>query len=172
MRKFGSMRTCSRPSFTHCPKCRYAPLPADQSLPAACPGCGLILAKFAPPPPRRVQDEEWEADEPGRMDRMIAGDFHSGACRSHNVLGAWLVGVFAIWGVRLIAMDYRDSGNGASFIHLPLLIFHETGHVLFMLFGQFMTIAGGTPMQLIMPAVLRCVCSSRTAIRLASIGCG
>ena len=30
-----------------CPKCGHAPLPADQSLPAACPACGIVLAKFA-----------------------------------------------------------------------------------------------------------------------------
>ncbi|MBL8513166.1 MAG: hypothetical protein JNJ55_04170, partial [Betaproteobacteria bacterium] len=65
-----------------------------------------------------------------------------------------LLAFFAVWGARLIAMDYRDGGMGASFIHMPLLVFHEAGHVLFLLFGEFMTIAGGTLMQLIMPAVL------------------
>ena len=33
--------------FTRCPKCGHGPLPADQALPAACPACGVILAKVA-----------------------------------------------------------------------------------------------------------------------------
>lgn len=65
-----------------------------------------------------------------------------------------LLAFLALWGVRLVAMDYRELGVGASFIHLPLLIFHEAHHVLFMPFGEFLTIAGGTLMQLLMPAVL------------------
>lgn len=147
----------SPPSFTHCPKCGHAPLPVDQSLPAACPACGLILAKYgAPPPPRRLREDEWTGDEPGRLERLIALVTHVPARVEPTAFWARVVllAIFAIWGVRLIAMDYRDIGVGASFIHLPLLIFHEAGHVLFMLFGQFMTIAGGTLMQLIMPAVL------------------
>ena len=30
-----------------CPKCAHTSLPLDQALPAACPACGLILAKFS-----------------------------------------------------------------------------------------------------------------------------
>jgi len=41
-----------------------------------------------------------------------------------------------------------------AWIHLPNLIFHEAGHVIFMPFGQFMMILGGSLMQLIVPAVI------------------
>ncbi|MDB5812522.1 MAG: hypothetical protein JWN94_4644, partial [Betaproteobacteria bacterium] len=34
-------------AYPVCPKCGHAPLPADQSSPAACPACGIVLAKFA-----------------------------------------------------------------------------------------------------------------------------
>src|SRR5690606_23290293 len=33
--------------YDRCPKCAHTPLPVDQALPAACPACGIILAKFA-----------------------------------------------------------------------------------------------------------------------------
>src|SRR5690606_10331935 len=33
--------------YDRCPKCAHAPMPAQQALPAACPGCGIILAKVA-----------------------------------------------------------------------------------------------------------------------------
>ena len=41
-----------------------------------------------------------------------------------------------------------------TFLNYVNLIFHEAGHVLFIPFGYFLTIAGGTLLQLIIPAVL------------------
>jgi hypothetical protein len=41
-----------------------------------------------------------------------------------------------------------------AFIHGPNLIFHEAGHVVLMPFGEFMTILGGSLMQLIVPGVI------------------
>lgn len=69
-------------------------------------------------------------------------------------LRAALLAVFTVWGWRLIGMDYRDGSLMQSFLHRPLLIFHEAGHVVFMPFGEWMTIAGGTLGQLIMPAIM------------------
>jgi len=63
---------------------------------------------------------------------------------------------FAVWGLTLIAQDYRTGEMGASFIHRPLLIFHEAGHVVFRLFGEWVSVLGGTLGQLIMPAILGC----------------
>lgn len=65
-----------------------------------------------------------------------------------------LLAFFAVWGLRLIAMDFRTGEMGSSFLHGPLLIFHEAGHVIFRILGEFMTIAGGSLGQLIMPAIL------------------
>ncbi len=42
---------------------------------------------------------------------------------------------------------------GWHFIDNVNLIFHEAGHFIFMFFGHFMNIAGGTLMQLIIPAI-------------------
>lgn len=67
-------------------------------------------------------------------------------------VGLWAA--FTLWGLVLINMDYRTGEIGASFLHRPLLIFHEAGHVVFRPFGQWMTILGGTLGQLLMPAIL------------------
>ena len=67
-------------------------------------------------------------------------------------VGLWAA--FAVWGLVLIRMDYRTGEIGASFLHRPLLIFHEAGHVVFRLFGEWMTIFGGTLGQLLMPTIL------------------
>lgn len=61
---------------------------------------------------------------------------------------------FTVWGVMLIMQDYRTGEMGTSFIHRPLLIFHEAGHAVFRLFGEWVMVLGGTLGQLIMPAIL------------------
>ena len=148
--------------YKYCPKCRHAPLPADQSLPAACPACGLILAKFAAPLSRVAYPvtEGPDGAEPGRWQSLTR---RLGEAARHIPPGVepisfWgrvaLLVLFALWGGRLIWMDYRSGEIGSSFLHGPLLVFHEAGHVIFRLFGEFMTILGGTLGQLLMPAVL------------------
>ena len=41
-----------------------------------------------------------------------------------------------------------------SFLHLPDLIFHEAGHVIFSPFGRFMSVLGGSLLQLLVPVIL------------------
>lgn len=41
-----------------------------------------------------------------------------------------------------------------SVLHLPNLVFHEAGHVLFLPFGRFMTVLGGSLFQFAVPLVL------------------
>lgn len=67
-------------------------------------------------------------------------------------LAIWIF--LLIWGFSLMHMDYRTGEMGASFIHRPLLIFHEAGHVIFMPFGHWLMVLGGTLGQLIMPAIM------------------
>jgi hypothetical protein len=61
---------------------------------------------------------------------------------------------FAAWGWVLIAQDYRIGEIGSSFLHGPLLLFHEAGHVIFRLFGEWVGVLGGTLAQLLMPALI------------------
>jgi hypothetical protein len=138
--------------YERCPKCFHSPLPQDQALPAACPGCGVILAKIGAVPlrPSAIQDLD-EAGEPatalllhvpGRVEPIGFG-----------VRVALWMG-FAAWTVVLLGLDVGTGEFGESFLHRPLLIFHEAGHVLFMPFGEWVAIAGGTLGQLLMPALL------------------
>lgn len=74
---------------------------------------------------------------------------------STRFAGRVLVWAFLlVWGFSLMQMDYRTGELGASFIHKPLLIFHEAGHVIFMPFGHWIMVLGGTLGQLIMPAIM------------------
>ena len=57
-------------------------------------------------------------------------------------LAAWTV-QFARTPLSADAMD--------SFLHLPNLVFHEAGHLLFAVFGQFMSVLGGSLTQILIP---------------------
>ena len=46
-----------------------------------------------------------------------------------------------------------DGSALDSFLHLPNLIFHEAGHVLFSAFGRFMTVLGGSLLQVLVPVI-------------------
>ena len=145
--------------FERCPKCGHAPLPAEQAFPAECPGCGVILARVG-----GAASREPAHPRPSALARE--------ADRAQSGLGAWLwhvpdrvdatafkvrvalLAAFALWGLRLCWMDYRDGEMAGSFIHSPLLVFHEAGHVIFGIFGEWVRVLGGTLGQLLMPAIL------------------
>jgi hypothetical protein len=61
------------------------------------------------------------------------------------ILG-WLFLTFA---AHSVASNYA----GASFLHLPNLVFHEAGHILFAFFPRFLTVLGGSATQVLIPIV-------------------
>ncbi len=142
--------------YDRCPKCSHSPLPADQSLPAACPSCGLILAKFGAAPPPMAREPEGGGIIGSYWQKLTAAITYIPDQTDAMMLWARaaLLVVFAIWGMSLIGLNFRTGDINNSFLHRPLLVFHEAGHVVFMPFGEFLTIAGGTLGQLIMPMVL------------------
>lgn len=52
---------------------------------------------------------------------------------------------FAVW-------VWRHMHDPFGLLHGSLLIFHEAGHMLFMPFGEFMAVLGGSLFQLMVPA--------------------
>ncbi len=57
------------------------------------------------------------------------------------------------WTWLFLAYPMREDVIGASFLHLPNLIFHEAGHILFSPFGTFMMTLGGSLTQVLVPIV-------------------
>lgn len=142
--------------YTRCPKCGHQPLPAEQALPAACPACGVILAKVGQGVRRTAPVPDADPDLP-------RDDTHWTALLTRiparvDALSFWLrvaiLAGLAIWSWQLIGMDYRSGEMGESFIHRPILVFHEAGHILFLPLGHWMMVLGGTLGQLLMPAIL------------------
>ncbi len=153
-------------NYTVCPKCAHRPLPLDQVLPATCPACGLVLAKFRAPgagvTPLRAKPEPDEF--------ALRGE--AGTLR--GFIDKWLLHVPAEvsrlnWWARLATLAvfcawtlwiWRDvnipaAESGSPFLHLVLTPFHEAGHyAIFRWFGTFIMILGGTLGQHLMPVVL------------------
>ncbi|MGZ5105580.1 MAG: hypothetical protein ACXWHB_13870 [Usitatibacter sp.] len=142
-------------SYASCPKCGHAPLPADQALPAACPSCGLVLAKYGVAPLREASS--FAADEPseaGISKWLLPIPEHVpridwiARIATLALLAAWTLWIWRDF-------DIRAGESGSRFLHLVLLPFHEAGHyAIFRWFGQFIMILGGTLGQHLMPIVL------------------
>ena len=141
--------------YKNCPKCR-----AESAGQAACPACGLIFAKylkakFAAPESRPPQRAE-VSDEGSAWSRTKALAFHvPDEVASVAVYGrAVLLALAAAYGLHLVRMDVPDWEMSGSLMHLVLLPFHEFGHILFMPFGEFMTLLGGSIFQVLLPLLL------------------
>ena len=67
------------------------------------------------------------------------------------------LGLLALWWLRLLFVPCHGEGLMRSVLHLIDLPFHEAGHVIFMPFGDFMHVLGGTLGQLLVPFMVLCV---------------
>lgn len=143
-----------------CPKCGYERAITDTGPEGICVACGLVFAKWVqrtlgtarlPREQPRQHDEApgWAAT---LVERMLYVE-----PRTDPVVfwgRAALYAAFFIWGWYFILLDFRTNDIGHSFMHRVDLVFHEAGHVVFIPFGRFMTILGGSLGQLIMPVVV------------------
>src|SRR5258705_269533 len=69
---------------------------------------------------------------------------------------ALLLALLAWWTWRFVSHPLDWEVMNASFLHLVNLPFHEAGHYIFLPLGEFMTILGGSLMQVIVPIVCAC----------------
>jgi len=122
--------------------------------------CGLIFAKylktrFAVPAPARRAEPEGEAETSFAARAKALALYVPDEVDPIVVYGrAALLGVAALYGLKLAMMDIPDWEMSASLMHLVLLPFHEFGHILFLPFGEFMTLLGGSIFQVLMPLML------------------
>jgi hypothetical protein len=63
-----------------------------------------------------------------------------------------LVAGLAVWTVQF-ARTPLGADAMSSFLHLPDLVFHEAGHIIFSPLGRFMTVLGGSLLQLLIPVI-------------------
>ncbi|MCB1644774.1 MAG: hypothetical protein KDI36_04940 [Pseudomonadales bacterium] len=149
-------------SRTICPKCQYQRLPSDRHVhEGVCPRCGIAYAKHtlkhkspavAEPRsrPRRAHQRHELTDRVLRLITQVPEETRQGVFWGQAGLLAGLV----LWGVSFMLGGIDWKAINSSFMHLINLPFHEFGHVLFMPFGRFMAILGGSLFQVVLPLLL------------------
>jgi len=147
-------------TYDRCPKCGHAPLPADQSAPAACAACGVILAKIRAVPasagiaPRAAANAyDTPMAEAGIFNLFL------GVPPAVDRINWWLrlaalvvTGIWTFWIFK--GVDIAAGEAGSFFLWAVLTPFHEAGHVLLLWAPQFVTVLGGTLGQHLMPGLL------------------
>ncbi len=135
----------------HCPKCRAEAPDSDPD----CPHCGIVFARYverekplASDIPVRAADVE---DDRAGLATLLLGLESSTPMPVAIGRGVFLL-LMSIWTTTMAARAVRVEGT-SSLMHLPNLVFHEAGHVLFLPFGRFMTVLGGSLTQVLVPLV-------------------
>ena len=150
--------------MTICPKCRYERTARDNNtLAGLCPQCGIAYAKWqanknvTPPAPESLTIQPYLS-----FWQKLRCHFMS-IPNSVDEFSFWgrvvLASLFGLWGISFIASGIDWEEIGGSFLHNVNLPFHEFGHVLFIPFGRFMTILGGSLFQILMPLIALAVFS-------------
>lgn len=147
-------------TYDRCPRCAHAPLPVNQSAPAACPACGVILAKVATMGMAKTIDRRVPiASDMEALPRsgLVEVVFHvpPAVDRMYWALRALALAMVSLWTIWIFrSVDIAAGEAGSYFLWAVLTPFHEAGHVLLMWAPRFLTILGGTLGQWSMPAGL------------------
>jgi len=119
-----------------------------------------------------LQDDETEIESPGIVSayrlRELFLYVNPETDRAAFFARCFVYAGLLIWGWQFIQMDYYYYVDGMrinsatpeiydSILHGVNLIFHEAGHVVFRPFGRFMTILGGSLLQILVPLVVMLV---------------
>lgn len=137
---------------TRCPKCHADRLDGAEE----CVKCGIIFAKYRPGASRAlapssstsVSNSEWIATA---KRWLIDSDTTTDSMTFYGRAAVFVAMMW--WGWKFITTSLETNYTGESFLHLVNLPFHEAGHVIFIPFGRFMTILGGSLGQILMPII-------------------
>jgi hypothetical protein len=139
------------PAIPACPKCRTE----VNGLAAECLKCGIVFAKYRPPAlgtgrlrARSFTEPAWRK---AARQWLIESDTTTDSLTFYGRALLWIVLVG--WGLKFTVTPLETNYTGESFLHLVNLPFHEAGHVLFMPFGRFLMILGGSLGQVLMPFI-------------------
>jgi len=144
-----------------CPKCNFDQPEGETE----CLKCGIVFAKYLSIQNRtsnksaiiRQFDSSKEVnDHPSKMKAYLKHlllDINP-QIALYNLIGrAFVLLVLIVWGMKFIFSSIESNYSGISFMHLINLPFHEAGHVLFRIFGQFMMTLGGSLTQCLVPLI-------------------
>jgi hypothetical protein len=143
-------------TYPACPKCGHAPLPANQASPAACPACGIVLAKFTAAAARATRGEIVDDAPAGGFFARWLFYVPAEIAKFNWYARCATLALFTLWTLWIWRdVDVVIGQAGSNFLHNVLLPFHEAGHyAIFRWFGRFIMTLGGTLGQHLMPIVL------------------
>lgn len=139
-------------STTRCPKCHaQRPDGAEE-----CVRCGIIFAKYRPDALTARHSSRQSSRRKSEWlltakQCLIESDTTTDSVTFYGRAVVFVAMVW--WGWTFIMTPLETNYTGESFLHLINLPFHEAGHVIFIPFGRFMTILGGTLGQILMPMI-------------------
>ncbi len=149
--------------YRACPKCGHVRGAHESSPPDRCPACGVYYGEWMKQryrSARRPASRDDSASEIGFWSRCkaIALTPHDdGRAEWSGRLAVWAMlawlGWLSAWTRYDDVVNHTLSG-AVAFMHRIDLVFHEAGHVIFRLLGDFMTVLGGSLMQLIIPVAV------------------
>ncbi len=144
-----------------CPKCNFDQ--PDSGI--ECLKCGIVFAKYV-----SIQDKaSIKSAAIPQLDSPEEVNHHSSRIRAylknllfninpeigiyHLIGRVFVLLVIIVWGLKFIFSSIESNYSGISFMHLINLPFHEAGHILFRIFGQFMMTLGGSLTQCLVPLI-------------------
>jgi len=139
-----------------CPKCGFENSGKEKNK--VCPQCGLIFDKWLKnqfkAQPEKNNSAEFIVKSYLQTVKEQLFYIPDNISKERFYLNSVIYLLFFIWGWSFILANHFSAELNNSFMHLINLTFHEAGHVVFRLFGYFMTVLGGSLMQLIMPLIV------------------
>jgi hypothetical protein len=138
-----------------CPKCGFEQADGNTE----CLKCGIIFEKYnthqGSSPTQRTSQTEYEDKAPGTTELIKDLLFYVKPETNPLIVGARILFflVIFVWGLKFIFSSVASNYAMESLWHLVNLPFHEAGHLIFRIFGRFMTSLGGSLGQLLMPLI-------------------
>jgi len=135
-----------------CPKCGKDN--AESNI--LCQSCGVVFAKLRAIEERKKNKPEINIQQPTSTTSALLSKLISVPERNERaviLLRAVLLIGLIIWSFTFIFSSVASNNAGQSFLHQVNLPFHEAGHVIFGIFGQFIGSLGGTLGQLLVPLI-------------------
>ncbi|WP_354625278.1 hypothetical protein [Psychromonas sp. MME2] len=145
-----------------CPKCQYQRTEYDALVHQdVCPACGIVYSKWSAQETSTSNNTPYMEDnvDDTTMSRLeLLKDLFLSVPYQVDTIALYgrtlTFLLFFIWGWSFILGGIDWQSIGSSFLHNANLPFHEFGHFLFMPFGRFWSILGGSLFQIMLPLLI------------------